>query len=321
MIKVSAPGKLILFGEHAVVHGRPCIVTAINHRMCATIDKRNDDKIVLNAPDVGIKNYKISLSELDKEYPKGARFALTAVKNFFRKYKVRSGLSIKTKCGFSSKFGFGGSSAVTVCIIKGLAKLFGIKISNRELFNFSYKTVLGIQKVGSGFDVAAAVYGGTLFFVTGGKIIERINVKTLPLVVGYTGIKADTPTLVKMVNEKKIKYPSLIDPIFNLSKEKVIAAKKALENNDLEVLGELMNFSHGLLTTIGVSCRELDKLVFAARKAGAYGAKLSGAGGGDCMIAVVAKKKRKQVEEAIIEAGGEPIPVVTNTEGIRIEKS
>lgn len=318
MVKVSAPGKLMLFGEHAVVYGKPCIVTAVNHRISVSIEKRNDENIIINAPEMNIKDYSLSIENLNKEHPKEVKFVLIAIKNFFDKYNLKSGLEIETKSEFSSKFGFGSSSAVTVSTIKALSELFNIKINKKELFDLSYKTVLDIQGVGSGFDVAAAIYGGTIYFVGGGKEINPINLKNLPLVVGYTGIKGDTPTLVKEVAKKREKYKELIDAKFSLIEKIVSSSREQLENNNWQELGELMNFNHGILNSLGVSCKELENLIHVAREAGAYGAKLSGAGGGDCMIALVPKEKRKDIENVINQIGT-VIEIKPNAKGVRIE--
>ncbi len=319
MVRISAPGKLMLFGDHAVVYGRPCIVTAVNHRMSVNMERRTDNKIIINAPQMKIGTYITSTEELDKENPKEVKFVLTAIKNFFKKYNVRSGLDIETKSKFSSKFGFGSSSAVTVSTIKGLSELFNVEMSKNEVFDLSYKTVLDIQSVGSGFDVAAAIYGGTIYFVGGGKKIKQMNLKKLPLVVGYTGVKGDTPTLVKGLAKKREKYKELIDAKFDISDKIVSQSREHFETSNLEVLGELMNFNHGLLNSFGVSSLELESLIQKAKKSGAYGAKLSGAGGGDCMIALVPEEKRKGVEKAINQLGA-VINVSPNAEGVRIEK-
>ncbi len=319
MVKVSAPGKLMLFGDHAVVHGRPCIVTAVNHRMSVEMEKREDSKIIINAPEMNINDYTVSTNELNKEHPKEVKFVAVAIKNFFEKYNLKSGLNIKTKSEFSSKFGFGSSSAVTVCTIKALSELFKIGMTEKEIFDLAYKTVLDIQGVGSGFDIAAAIYGGTLYFVTGGKTIEKLDMKNLPLIVGYTGIKADTATLVRMVAEKK-KKNSYVDANFDLAEKIVFDAKLHLENDNHNVVGELMNSNHGLLNSLGVSSAELENLIHSAHKAGAYGAKLSGAGGGDCMIALAPEEKKEVVKKAIENAGGIIIPVETNAKGVRVEE-
>lgn len=317
MVKVSAPGKLMLFGDHAVVHGRPCIVTSVEHRISVSLEKRGDNKIVLNAPDVNFKNYIVLTNDLEKPHPKEVRFVLTAVLNFFEKYKLKSGLEIKTKSEFSSKIGLGSSSAVTASTIKGLAELFEIKLTNKELFDLSYKTVLDIQEVGSGFDVAAAIYGGTLYFITGGKTIEPLNVEKIPLLVGYTGIKADTATLVKMVYRKLAEEPEKINKIFNESEEVVNLAKIEMENSNWEKVGRLMNSNQDLLRKLGVSSKELENLIKAALDSGAYGAKLSGAGGGDCMITITSKENQDAVKKTIEKAGGEIVKVKVQAEGIK----
>lgn len=214
-ISVSAPGKLMLFGEHSVIYDQPCIVTAVDHRIRVDVELIRHNQIEIEAPDVDIKLYKKSVSNLGKEenIPKGVRFLETAIKNFYKKYKINSGLRIKTKSEFSSKFGFGSSSAVTVAVLKALSIMFKKKISNKELFNLSYKTVLDVQGVGSGFDLAAAIWGGNIYFVKAGKTIKPLKTNQLSLVVGYTGIKADTPTLVRQVAQLKNKFPKITSQI------------------------------------------------------------------------------------------------------------
>lgn len=319
MVKVSAPGKLLLFGDHAVVHGRPCIVTAVDHRISVSLEKRVDDKIVVNAPDLQIENYIVSPNSLGKPHPKEVMFVLTSILNFFNKYKIKRGLEIKTKSEFSAKVGLGSSSAVTVSTIKGLAELFGTKMTKRELLDLSYKTVLDIQEVGSGFDVAAAIYGGTLYFVAKGKTIEPLKIEELPLVVGYTGVKADTATLVKMVGRRLKEEPKEINKIFDKSQEIVNLAKIELEKSNWKEVGELMNLNQDLLRQLGVSSNELENLVKASLSTGVYGAKLSGAGGGDSMIAITSKESRSAVKNAIEKAGGEIVKVKFQAEGVKKE--
>ncbi len=319
-ITVSAPGKLMLLGEHAVVYDRPCLVTAVDQRMRATVELLEIQEFQLEAADVKVTGYKKSLTKLGKgDIPKGAQFVEIAVKNFFEKFGLKGGIKVTTKSEFSSQFGFGSSSASTVCVLKALAELSGKKLSEKQIFILAYKTVLDIQGKGSGFDVAAAVYGGTLYFVTGGKVIKPLNINSLPLIIGYSGVKADTVTLMNQVKEKATKYPEIIEGIYNNIEELIPLAQKALVKNDWQQVGELMNINQGYLAALGVSTIKLADMIYSVRDSGGYGAKLSGAGGGDCIIALAPKEKRKEVEEAITKAGGQVIDVATNAEGVRVE--
>lgn len=318
-VSVSAPGKLLLLGEHAVIYNYPCIVTAVSQRVYVSVQKTETDFLEISAPQIDLYDYKKKVKSLGRSTSKNARFVEVAVKNFFQKYNLTAGLKIETESDFSAEFGFGSSSAVTVGTLKALSELFAVKLSQKQLFDLSYKTVLDVQKVGSGFDIAAAIFGGTLSFTAGGKEIEPLTDENLPLVVGYTGIKADTPTLVMRVAKLKRQYQKIVDHIFVQIGDLVNDAKKALLVRNYRMVGELMNFNQGLLDSLGVNTENLSKLIFAARSAGAYGAKLSGAGGGDCMIALCPKSKVSAVHRAIRNKGGLPIDVKTSAEGVRIE--
>lgn len=310
----------MLFGEHAVVYGKPCIVTAVDQKITVKVASSGEGVMRINAPDLSLRNYEKDLIDLGKgNVPRSAKFLEFGVRNFFRKYEIKTGINIETKSGFSSQFGFGSSSAVTVALIKALTQLFDVDLDNKELFDICYRTVLDVQGVGSGFDLASAIWGGTIYFDGNTKKTTPLHVKELPLVVGYSGVKADTTTLVKQVADLKVRYPEQVDRIFDLMGEIVEKAKSAILKKDFKTVGELANLNQGLLNSLGVSSEKLEDLIFAAREAGAYGAKLSGAGGGDCMISFVPEARRLQVGEAITSAGGKIIYVKTGAEGVGIE--
>ncbi len=284
----------MLFGEHAVVHGYPCIVTTVSSRIY--IEAENTSK-----------EFKVEAPQ-----SKDTTFAEETVKLFCEKYKVDNKILIKTYSDFSSKYGFGSSSAVTIAVIYALSNLYKIEMTKKEVFDLGYKVVQQVQGVGSGFDIAAAVYGGTLYFLTGGKMIEPLSINNLSLVIGYSGMKANTSNLVK-----KLKADF---HIFDSIKKIVETAKKTLIHGEWEKTGELMNQNHKYLQQLGVSTKKLDDMCRAAISSGAFGAKLSGAGGGDCMIALVSSDKIKSVGSGIVSVGGEIINVKNNAEGVKLEK-
>lgn len=301
-ITVSAPGKLMLFGEHAVVYGYPCIVTAVDKRLYveAGLSAKEEDEII--APQV-----------------KESRFVLESIAYFKEKFHINQSVRITTYGDFSHTVGLGSSSAVTVATFKALSVLFNTPLTQKEIFDLSYKVNLDIQGLGSGFDIAAATFGKTLYFVSGGKVIEPLQTDALPLIVGYSGIKADTPFYVRRLAESFKNKKDELNKLFEDITYIVNKAKDNIKEKNFKELGKLMTKNHSILQKLGVSIPKLNDMVEAALSAGSWGAKISGAGGGDCIIALVDKNKRFQVEKAIQKVGGEIISVDTNVEGVRYE--
>jgi mevalonate kinase len=177
-----------------------------------------------------------------------------------------------------------------------------------------------VQQTGSGFDLAAAIYGGTLFYDNSEpRRITPLDVPDLPLAVAYSGVKADTPTYVRRVNDLLAAWPGAMNGIFDTMAHLVQEGRVMLENMQWERLGQLMDMQHGLMHAIGVDTLATAALVFRAREAGAYGAKLSGAGGGDCIIALVPERRQATVEAALEAAGGEIVRIRPNAPGVRLE--
>lgn len=319
-VTASAPGKLMLTGSFAVVHGRPCVATAVDQRLTVKIQKNGEDVFYMEAPDLDLIKYSKTIADLGKkQLPKAVRFIELLYKRFLEQYPQPRGIVVTTSSDFSASVGFGSSSAVTVAFAKALTTLYNVKLNDWQLFDLCYQAVLDVQGVGSGYDLATAIWGGTLLYETPASRIEQIDLPSLPIVVGYTGIKADTPTLVRMVNAQyqkpNSKIPAVFDEIGHLSNDIEIA----LQKKDWDAAGKVLSAHHQAASKLGVSTTELDALTSAANQAGAFGASLSGAGGGDCMVALVDAKHRSQVEAAITAAGGQIIPVAINAPGVSID--
>ncbi len=302
MITVSAPGKLMLLGEHAVVYGYPCLVTAVNKRLTVTMEQTNDGKVVIDAP----------------QSP-DTRFVEEAIKQGTAAWGIRHhGLRIATTSELGN-YGLGSSAAATVATLKALAVLFQKDVSDRELFELGRQVVIAVQGNGSGFDVAAAVWGGAVYFAEGGNIIEPIEAEDLPLMIAYSGVKADTTSLIAAVAEKKKQYPERVERIFTGIGKLVEQGKDALISHNWERFGKFMDFNQEYLRDLGVSTQKLEDLIRAAKNAGAMGAKLSGAGGGDCVIVLASSVKCQASRKAIEQAGGEVLEVMPNAQGVRVE--
>lgn len=323
-IRVSAPGKLMLLGEHAVVHQRACLVTAMDARLHMTLELNDDDlTATIDAPDVGVAHAQRRISDLfadQQALAPGTRFIESTLAVFRDHFGLPRGVHISTRNDFAATKGLGSSSATVACTLFGLSTLFDIDLAPRALFDLGLEAVLNVQRTGSGFDLAAAIYGGTLYYENrAARHIEPLDIPMLPLVVAYSGVKADTPTYVRRVTQHLTDWPQTMNSIFDTMQQIVLDGRTALLDGDWSRLGELMDFQHGLAHAIGVDTPETVALVFAARGAGAYGAKLSGAGGGDCMIALAPESERAAIIAALESAGGETVYITPHAAGVRLE--
>jgi mevalonate kinase len=312
MVKTSAPGKMMFFGEHAAVYGIPCIAFAVNQRLYCSINKRKDKRIIFNFPDIGLMDYEYTGSSEDKR----VKFIEAAIKNTVGDKISDFGFEVETRS--EMKKGVGTSSACVVAMVAALNEFFKLGLNREQMFGICYKTVLDVQGKGSGYDVATSLYGGFVKYTKGQLPIPMDCPAKLHLVMGHTNIKADTVSLINQVAEKKQKFPHFYEEIFRLTENCVLEAENRIKIGDLEGLADMMNFVHGILNGMGVSHPKLEELIFASRNAGALGAKLSGAGGGDCMIALASDTTVKAIMAEIEKKGGAPFEVRVD-EGVRIE--
>jgi mevalonate kinase len=320
-VTASAPGKLMLFGEHAVIHQHPCLVTAVDQRVYISMEKIEAPMIFIETPKLieqGL-TFSLPLNELfnDQYLHPQTKFIVASIRKIFSRYNILQGLKIQT-FGAINSYGLGSSSAVTVGSVYALTNLFDIDIKEQGIFDLSYSAVLEIQAVGSGFDVASATYGGTLFYLPTQKV-EILDLKHLPLVIAYSGAKVSTTNLVQEVEQLRNLFPEIIDLVFQSIGRITTSARIAMLQNNWQTIGKLANINQGLLESLGVSTANLQKPIMAARQSGSFGAKLSGAGGGDCMFAIVSEKTRSTVEAAIEQSGAQLLHLDTNTEGVRLE--
>lgn len=309
MIHTSAPGKLVLFGEHVGRHGKPVVVFAINQRVHAYIRARDDDLVLLTSQDLGVSNEKYPSQKLD--------FVSGTIREFFDTSGKKGGFDLETKSSMLP--GFGSSGAVIVATLGALDAHFGTKLNKDEMLAMGLKIEREVSGVGSGLDIAPALFGGLIRYQKGAGA-KQINYKEFPIVVGNTGTKVKSKPIVDAVTALEKKYPSIFNSIIDKIGEVSDKAVAALESGDTAMVGELMNINHGLLYAEGVSSILLEKLVWAAKDSGAVGAKLSGAGKGDNMLAL-SPGRLDEVRKAIKEAGGMVNDIGIDPEGLIVEGS
>lgn len=312
MVAVSAPGKVILFGEHAVVYGKPSLVSAIDKRIYVNLEVRGDNKITINS---NAEPHDLVLFTEELGSAEGFPYIRKAVELAFKHARKTSGLDIEVSSEIPPASGLGSSASVSVATIMAVCEALGQEISKEELAKLGHRVELEVQGAASPTDTAVTTFGGVLFIEPEKEEHQRIDV-SIPLVVGYTGIERSTGELVESVRTLKDKSPEIINPIIDDIGRITVEAKHRIENG--EDIGELMNKNHELLVALGVSNSELDTLVKAALGAGASGAKITGAGGGGCMIAY-APDSIEAVANAIESRGFKAFESAVTSEGVRGE--
>ena len=320
----SAPAKIILLGEHFVVYGEPAIVMAIDKRAYARVEKRNDNRLHVRSMDLNLEvffengSFRVEQGDL-KEAKMKFEPVKQAIEKVMEKHGQHVGLDIEINSTVPVGAGLGSSAAVIAATTAATGAILDVKLSKEDILRITYAAEKIVHGTPSGVDPAISTMGGTMLFQmdTGFKPLE---VKTnIPLIIGDTGVERSTRVQVEKVRGLVDKYPRVTEPLMKAAREIVLRAIEALKENDLETLGTMMNINHALLYGIGVSDESLEWLANAARKAGALGAKLTGAGGGGCMIALAREEKLEQVSEAIQRSGGRPFVARKTEEGVRIE--
>jgi mevalonate kinase len=325
-VVASAPAKIILFGEHFVVYGEPAIVVAIDKRARAEAERRQDGRLRFQSANLNTSCYfENGVFKVEQGDAKEARLKFEPVKLAVEKvlavYGRNVGLDIKIDSAIPVAAGLGSSAAVVASVTAAVAALLELEFSKQDIFRVAYEAEKVVHGTPSGVDPAIATFGGALLFQvdTGFKPLE---VKTdIPMVIGDTGVERSTRIQVEKVHETMESYPQITDLLKKAAREIVLRAITALQESDLETLGRLMNINHALLYGIGASDESLEWLANAARKAGALGAKLTGAGGGGCIIALARTEKLENVSEAIMRAGGSPFIAKKTDEGVRVERT
>src|SRR3990167_7278610 len=241
--KVSAPGSIMLMGEHAVLHGYAAIVCAIPHRVTITLTMREDNKIVIDSTTFGQYQTDINKIVIKKPY----QFVLTAIQRFSK--KIPCGLTLIIESDISHQMGLGSSSAVTVAIIGALKAWLDLSI---DVFKASKEVVVKLQGKASGADVAASVYGGTLFYRAAPFAYEHLPYPP-PLTLVYSGSKMPTPEVIAIVEANRIKNPNGFDSIFKAMENCTQRARIAIIEQDWQGLGKICNIAQDLMVAMGVS--------------------------------------------------------------------
>jgi len=279
---------VFLFGEHAVVYGKPGIAMAIKPRVFVTVR--------------------------ETKHPQRAKSLY--IDGCFEAMGVAGSVYINSQIPSSS--GLGSSAAVTVATLSAINDEFKKNKTREEIANMAFEIEKTVQKGrASPTDTTVSAYGGIVLIT--GNSRRRLPPQNMHLVVGDSLVSHSTAKMVEQVGTLKKKHPQIVDAILAAIEGVSLAAIHHLD--DPKELGEYMDMNHSLLEALGVGHPQLSRLVLAARSAGAYGAKITGAGGGGCMVALCPKQLKHRIAGAIEACEARAIITSIDTEGVRKERN
>lgn len=291
-VTASSPGKVILFGEHFVVKGSRALASAIGLRARVTVSDRGSWPMVIKSLNLGVE----ARVYRDLSYKGSERLRhIVRILEVLREmdYEI---LPVEAVIGseIPPAAGLGSSAATSAAFALAYSAYHGDPLDYDRLSRVAYEGEVVVHGRPSGIDNNVVVYGGGLVYRKG-DVPKRVDTR-LPegyyLVIANTGVPRDTGAVVKEVLELAERNWSVARLIYEAADSIIDQALDALARGDARRLGELMNISHGLLSAVGASSLEIERLVYEARAAGALGAKLTGAGRGGCIIALTGDPER-----------------------------
>ncbi|MCS7139821.1 MAG: mevalonate kinase [Candidatus Nezhaarchaeota archaeon] len=330
MVIVSAPGKVTLFGEHAVVYGEPAIAMAIDKRVRVEAVKRTDEVIRIEAKDLVLAGFRAVIASNGSMTLEGESRKVLAALSYVKKavelvqdrYGIRHGAHLSITSEMPVGAGLGTSAAVAVSVVKAYSAICGVELSEEECATLGHQVELAVQGMASKMDTTTTAIGGVLYIdPKREKVYERIehpsNLRSL--VIGYVNRESSTSEMVDKVRRLRSELPGVVDLIIKIMGEITRRARSCIESGNLSEIGLLMNVNHGLLEAIGVSTTKLSQMVYAARLAGALGSKITGAGGGGCIVAL-APGREEEVIAALKAIGASAFKANPSSEGVKIEE-
>ncbi|MCK4718068.1 MAG: mevalonate kinase [Thermoplasmata archaeon] len=306
----SGFGKVILFGEHFVVHGNHSIVSAIHNKTTAMVEDGTRPGVEMVDDRPASEGYKEAKLEHQK---KSVQYVLEAMN-----IDLSAPLKITLGGDLFCASGVGASAASCTAIARALADHFHRDLSTEEINQLAWEGERGYHGSPSGVDNTASTYGGLLWFLRaeGGIEYEQIDIeRPLLIVMGNSGSTANTKAAVAKVKKLKESDPGTYKAIADKAEEAAHKGKTAIGSYDLEALGLLMDENHALLQEVGVSNQMLDRMVEVARENGAIGAKLTGGGLGGYMVALVRDQEAQRRVANALKPLGDKVTVLETSVG------
>ncbi len=281
----SAPGKIILFGEHFVVYGMKAVLCSIDKRITAT-SQFIDEKVIRVRSSLGESEISIdSSNNLEKVQQKFMKPFFYIAQKAVKENSIKNGIELVLESEIPPGVGLGSSSAACVAATASVNGLF-CKLSKNEVVKIAVQAERTIFEQNSGADSSVSTFGGLVSYDLKNGFENISSRNDLSFIISNSAQVHNTQDVVRQVKNFKEKNDELFNKLCKLEIDIVDDAMLSLKDNDLNKLGSLMLKNHDLLKQIGISTEKIDLLVQEAKKT-AYGAKITGAGGGGCIISLI----------------------------------
>jgi len=301
----SAPGKIILCGEHAVVYGRPAIAVPVSQVSADVTITATGCDLAIEARD---QNRTVHFANLPADDPLAAIIRLTLEKLDVADAPLAT-IVIQSTIPIAG--GLGSGAAVSTALARTLARYYEHELDTATISSLVYEVEKLHHGTPSGIDNAVIAFDQPVYFVRGRPIETFAVPRPFRLVIADTGLPGPTKIAVSEVRAAWQADPAKFESLFDQCGEITGQARSIIEGGYPDQLGPLLTQNHRLLSELGVSCAELEALVEAALGAGASGAKLSGGGRGGNMIALVTDERTASVEQALLNAGAKRVIITT----------
>ena len=314
----SAPGKCILFGEHAVVHGYPALAIAIDILSYCKISESEQVGIVLI-----LKNYDYSfnfsdINDLCNQIPPKFSQIAVCLNLISKKYNLSiNNIKIEIQSDLWTESGLGSSASSSIALVGALNDYYKLNLKIKDISSLAYEMEKKVHGKPSGIDNTTCSQGGLILFKN--HEFQRFDfLKQFQILIIYTGITHNTKEAITNVKEFCIKEPKLSLELFTKIRTITEKGLKELKQGNMVEIGNLMNKNHQILIKIGLSTPDIEKITQISRSNNAYGSKLTGAGKGGCVISIGKLSDLQIIQKKMKKLGYPSIITSINNKGVSI---
>ncbi|HEY6282768.1 MAG TPA: mevalonate kinase [Nitrososphaerales archaeon] len=298
----EAPSKVIITGEHFVVHGAWALAAALPRGVRVEMSNSTrfevtSDRFALQQPE--LKPVGIVVEEMAREFSANPR------------------VKVSVSSAVPQGAGLGSSASTMVAVASAFSRLNSLGLGHEEIARYSMAGERAIHGMPSGIDSAICSHGGVLLFRTGRRLKKVSFAGQRSLIVSYSGQSRSTKGQIGRVSSFKETLPGLFSILSDSVSDLSLRAAEALAGRDMRGLGRVLSLNQAVLGFIGVSNPALNTMVDYLGSAGGYGAKLTGAGGGGSVVAVAPEAKEKSIVWGLKARGFETFIARVPAKGVR----